>query len=652
MVEALIKYKKGFSMHYRSDIDGLRTVAVMSVVIFHFFPEVIPGGFIGVDIFFVISGYLISSILIKDLTDKKFSIITFYKKRVLRIFPALFFVLAVVYIIGWFTLTQGDYSTLGKHIAGGSFFLSNILLWSESGYFDTSSQLKPLLHLWSLGVEEQFYLLWPLVLMLFTKIRKNIAAAGVTVLILSFAFSVHTMNSTSGVNYYSPMSRAWELMFGSLLAIYMCKREVSLNRTFKNLASFIGAALIIISLYFIDESMPFPGYIAILPVCGASILILSEGGAFNKLLSYKPIVYIGIISYPLYLWHWPLYSFSRIALGDDLTTSFKVTTILICFALAIFTYEVIEKSVKIHKNKPFLSPSLAAMVFSIGIIGITTSALNGFGFRAVNGKLSDYTSISSPYEYFKFSENLRNGVCHSVELIDAEKNGCISHHENQLFLWGDSYAASMFIGLKDVMTTRKIKAEITQATDGNGAPFFRDDFYTDSGKTLTRANEEKLKLVSKIKPRVVVISWMTMGKNAQRNMSTAAEQIIKLSKNIKQNSPNTKLYVVGPLPEWKDTLLREVIKYYKEKDALPPTITKYGLRQDPFIWDGYFKTRLNTDLITYISAIDSLCGESGCVIRNGNGPENLVAVDWGHLSASGSKLLMDRIASNLLHDLH
>jgi len=205
-------------MRYRSDIDGLRTVAVMSVVIFHFFPNLILGGFIGVDVFFVISGYLISSIILKQLDNRSFSILSFYKKRILRIFPALFIVLAATYIVGWFTLTQGDYSALGKHIAGGSFFISNLLLWSESGYFDTSSQLKPLLHLWSLGVEEQFYLLWPLILLAFSKTRKGIICIGLLVLIVSLTTSILTMHATSGINYYSPFTRAWELMFGALLA--------------------------------------------------------------------------------------------------------------------------------------------------------------------------------------------------------------------------------------------------------------------------------------------------------------------------------------------------------------------------------------------------------------------------------------------------
>lgn len=639
-------------MRYRSDIDGLRTVAVMSVVIFHFFPNLVPGGFIGVDVFFVISGYLISSIILKELDNGRFSILSFYKKRILRIFPALFIVLSATYLVGWFTLTQGDYSALGKHIAGGSFFISNLLLWSESGYFDTSSQLKPLLHLWSLGVEEQFYLLWPLILLAFSKTRKGIVCIGLLVLIISLTTSILTMHASSGINYYSPFTRAWELMFGALLADLKYKNKFNSNQVTNDILSICGILLITLSLCFINESMPFPGYIALLPVLGATLLIYSECGLINRVMSLKPMVYIGLISYPLYLWHWPLYSFSRIIIGDDLPATYKAALIVLCFILATLTYEFVEKWVKRNHSLPRLPPILAGLVFGAGLIGILTSSLNGLAFRSINGAFSDYTSITSPYTFFKFSENLRNGVCHSVELNVAEKNGCISHDSNQLFLWGDSYAASLYTGLYETMKAKNLKAKITQATDGNGAPFFIDSFYTDSGKSLSRANEEKLQLVAKLKPAIIVISWMSLGKNAQRNMPRAADSIIDLSRQIQSVSPSTKIFVIGPFPEWKESLLRQVIKYHSETKALPPTVTSYGLRDEPFEWDKYLQSRLTKSSITYISAINALCGESGCIIRNGNGPQNLNAVDWGHLSAAGSTLLAEKVSERLLKDLH
>lgn len=327
---------------YRADIDGLRALAVVPVLIFHFFPSLLPGGFVGVDVFFVISGFLITSIIINDVKKGTFTVLGFYKKRIIRIFPALALILSTLYLLGWFSFLQGDFASLGKHIFGGSFFISNLLLWRESGYFDSSSQLKPLLHLWSLGVEEQFYLFWPLLLMLFARTKKALYLTSITILIISFMVGLYTMHSTTGSNYYSPLSRFWELMFGAILAGYKANEKSISNKILLNLISSAGMALLIASILFIDESMPFPGYIAVLPVAGATLLILSNGGICNRILSLRPLVFIGLISYPLYLWHWPVYSSSRILLAAEPTAGVKIILIALCFLLAYFTYKFIE----------------------------------------------------------------------------------------------------------------------------------------------------------------------------------------------------------------------------------------------------------------------------------------------------------------------
>ncbi|WP_312212328.1 acyltransferase family protein [Pseudescherichia sp.] len=626
---------------YRRDIDGLRAVAVLSVLVFHFFPSLLPGGFVGVDIFFVISGYLITSIIIKDVKAGSFTISGFYKKRVMRIFPALLLVLSTCYVFGWFLFLQGDYSSLGKHIFGGAFFISNLMLWSESGYFDSSSQLKPLLHLWSLGVEEQFYLFWPLLLMAFAKTKRSLYVTSASVLMISFVAGVYTMHSTSGSNYYSPLSRFWELMFGALLAGYKSNHKASFSQKQENIISFCGLVLLAVSIALINESMAFPGYIAVIPVAGATLLILSENGVVNKVLSLKPLVYIGIISYPLYLWHWPVYSSARIIGAGEPSDTVKCWLMAFCFVLAIFTYKCIESPVRFGAKKPAMLRSLVAGVFSLGLVGIFTFNSDGIPGRAINGSIGEYSSITEPYKFFDFPGEVRNMVCHSVDPDTSVKNGCISTNSDQVFIWGDSYAATFYSGLKSVLKTNGYKAKISQATDGNGPPFFVSGRFTDSGKDLLVANEQKLKFVSEVKPKVILISWMTHGGNASNDMEWTASKLSETINKIKTVSPESRIVIIGPVPEWQDSLLRQVIKFYQDNKAMPPEHMSAGLVQDIFHFDEYLKPRVKAMGADYISAVSSMCNKEGCLVRTAPGASNLTAIDWGHLTKAGARYLIE-----------
>lgn len=633
-------------MNYRSDIDGLRAIAVTTVVAFHFFPWIIPGGFVGVDVFFVISGFLITSIILNDVQNNKFSIIAFYKKRIIRIFPALFIVLSSSLLIGMFFLPNGAFAKIGLHVFGGSYFISNIILWNESGYFDTDSQLKPLLHLWSLGVEEQFYLAWPLVIMALPRKNNFIILFGFFAFAVSLVISVLTMHSTSGINYFSPATRAWEIMAGAILA--SCRDKVTIHRTWQNIASVVGMALLVSSFIWISKSSPFPGYIALAPVVGSVLIIMCGGSFVSRCLSSRWLIYIGKISFPLYLWHWPLYSFSILINGGELSTHQSILLVFISVVLSVFTYEIVEKNVSKFKESNSLPLILSSLVFFVGAVGLSIYKFDIKSLREVNPDIYEYTKISSPYEYFNLSNELRNGVCHSVSISIAKSNGCISNDRNQIFIWGDSYAASLYQGIKEEISKKNLSVKITQVTDGNGPPFFSDGLFTDSGKELSSANAEKFDLVSQIKPNIVIISWMVGGKNAQRNHLEAVKEIKSLTNKIVKESPLTNIFVIGPVPEWNVSLLHQVISYFNEYGVLPPSVTDYGLKQEPFDWDRLLKNSIESKNVHYISSIDALCNKSGCTIRAGDGPLGLVAVDWGHLSVSGSYLLMERISGIIL----
>lgn len=280
----MINSPKNHLVHpkYRPDIDGLRAIAILSVVGFHAFGVI--GGFAGVDIFFVISGFLISTIIFESVENKSFSFIEFYVRRIRRIFPALSLVLIAVLIGGYFLLVDEEYMELGKHAAAGAGFMSNLVLWSESGYFKTEAELKPLLHLWSLGIEEQFYIFWPLIVWASWSSRFRLLAITALVLIASFLYNIHQVDIDSVGTFYSPLTRFWELLIGSILAALNFQR-VNLNTApsrYEHLISVSGGLLIVISLFLLDKTRPFPGWWAVLPTIGAAMIIFcSPKAIFN-----------------------------------------------------------------------------------------------------------------------------------------------------------------------------------------------------------------------------------------------------------------------------------------------------------------------------------------------------------------------------------
>lgn len=330
---------------YRADIDGLRAVAILAVVGFHAFPGRVPGGFIGVDVFFVISGYLITSIILSDLAQGRFSIAQFYRRRVRRIFPALLVVMAASLMIGWPILLSAEYAELGKHIAGGAAFVSNFVFYGEFNYFDKSPETKPLLHLWSLAIEEQFYIFWPLLLAAMWKWRWIAVAAAIA--LASFAVNLYLSAQLPAAAFYWPIGRFWELAVGAILA-GMAARGLTGAGRWANASSITGTMLLLAGLVVIDRDRGFPGAWALLPVLGCALLVYAGPGAWinRQLLSHRAMVGVGLISYPLYLWHWMLLSFAFIFSNYYLPSGQKATIVLLSFVLAWLTYRFVEVPIR------------------------------------------------------------------------------------------------------------------------------------------------------------------------------------------------------------------------------------------------------------------------------------------------------------------
>src|SRR5579872_561427 len=347
-------------LQYRPDVDGLRAIAVLAVVAYHAFPASFPGGFVGVDVFFVISGYLISSIIFLDLYKGAFSFRHFYARRIRRIFPALLLVLAACFGFGWFTLLPQEYERLGKHIVAGAGFISNFAFWREAGYFDKAAELKPLLHLWSLGIEEQFYLLWPLLLYITWKLRLKFPLLILPVLLVSFGLNVATVQSDKVAAFYSPLTRFWELMIGSMFAyvsLFPMKSSGALPAGKRTAAALLarlavsrdlqapaGILLIVVSVFALNRDQNFPGWRAALPAVGAVLLLSAGPEAWlnRRVLSNRALVLVGLVSYPFYLWHWPFLSFTRIVGDAAPPVGTRMGAILASLIAAWITYKGVE----------------------------------------------------------------------------------------------------------------------------------------------------------------------------------------------------------------------------------------------------------------------------------------------------------------------
>jgi peptidoglycan/LPS O-acetylase OafA/YrhL len=445
---------------YRADLDGLRAIAVLSVVAYHALPDLVPGGLVGVDVFFVISGFLISTIIFENLERGTFSFATFYARRVKRIFPALVVVLFATYAFGWFALLSREYEQLGRHMAAGSGFVSNLMLRNEVDYYDSAAATKPLLHLWSLAVEEQFYAVWPAVLWLLWKTRIHPLLVIGAISAASFALSLHGLRQNPAATFYLPQARFWELLSGSALAWAALRG----GRLWKGIAaakagaladaaSIGGLLLIAAAAGLMDHGTPLPGVWALAPVAGTTLLIATRGAWANRaVLSHPLAVWFGLISYPLYLWHWPLLSFAQIMAGETPAASVRLAAVVLAIALAWMTYRRVESPVREGPAHPFKVAAPAALMVVAGLLGLHAWSEQGLASRR------HIRSFEALEERFAYSRDLgRPGTA-------------------RIILIGDSHAAGLVPGLKKLMGD-----SVADYTSGGCIPFHDVDRYDSRG---------------------------------------------------------------------------------------------------------------------------------------------------------------------------
>jgi len=514
---------------YRGDIDGLRAVAVLSVVTFHAFPDWIRGGFVGVDVFFIISGYLISSIILSNLQRGTFSFSEFYIRRIKRIFPALILVLVTCWILGWFLFLPDEYRRLGKHIAGGAGFLSNFLFWQEAGYFDNAAMTKPLLHLWSLGIEEQYYVVWPLILYAAFKRHFNFLIVISVITLASFSFNVYVSDGDPVQGFYSPLTRAWELLIGSMLA-YLTLHKISISekvcqalstalgksvvvsdaarKWLNHVKSLIGTFLICSAFLLINKESLFPGWWALLPTVSAFLIISAGEHAWlnRTLLSSRLLIWFGLISYPLYLWHWPLLSFTNVILGEAPPVEMRIILVLVSIGLAWLTYVYVEKPIRFNKSmRPAVMMSVVLTL--VGLLGVLTYFMERNGDRFYRSITSLNPALASNvYGGLPASTINECGINDPQEKVRFAVCSKDSREPVKYALLGDSKAESIYPGLVKTSTDdgRWLFIGGVSARKGSPLPVLSNDPIYAGVQEITSIAVARINALSEIQTVVLV----------------------------------------------------------------------------------------------------------------------------------------------------
>lgn len=640
---------------YRADIDGLRAIAVSAVVAFHAFPGWLRGGFIGVDVFFVISGYLISTIIFESLDRGVFSFSEFYARRIRRIFPALIVVLIACFAFGWFALLADEYKQLGKHIAAGAGFISNLILWGESGYFDNAVDTKPLLHLWSLGIEEQFYVVWPLLLWLAWKRKFNLFTIIVLVAVASFVLNLNGVSQDLVATFYSPQTRFWELLSGSLLAwctlykqsffanlakkanqylcILRCREKHDANgQTLVNLLAFVGLMLLAYGFWRISKDLIYPGKWALVPVVGTILLLMAGPKAWinHILLSNKFFVEIGLISYPLYLWHWPTLSFARIIEGRVPSDAIRIGAVALSILLSWGTYKLIEHPIRFGRHGKTKSMALIVLVTITGYVGYYTYDRGG---------LENYRWTGSLKTKFSDVENKRN--CSELDENPGADDYCFispNRYPNpKIMIVGDSHAnmfTYVFEKLNDVYPG---DFDFIQFGRGSCQPLLNAESPIVGCRALVSKSFEYAKANSNISTVVIVARWPS---HTTTLYTSGLEETISSYQGI-----GKKIIIVLKVPDTGNprSCIYRPIRFSSLSGCDIPI--ERAKKADGEFREYAFDLNRKFPEVAIFDPWKYLCSSQGCKVMNGL---EVFYSDDSHISRYGGNFIADNARNELL----
>ena len=650
--------RAGRDLGFRKDINGLRALAVLGVVAFHADRTLVPGGFAGVDVFFVISGFLITRIILSECAAGRFSLTMFYAKRARRILPALILVVSLVWIVGWFRAAPTQFRDIGGGLLGNSYFTVNfwlLRLAGVGGYFGPDSSAKPLLHLWSLSIEEQFYLVWSVLLFaLFRLTRKLVLAVVVGIFLASLTACVILTPIDPIGAFYLPWTRGWELALGALVAyreVFLLEAWPYPARNVANIGAGLGVALMLGAFFLMSEAQPFPGWRAAIPTAGCALVIAHPRSLVGDVaLGNRVAGFFGVISYPLYLWHWPLFAFAHIWPGVIPTPAVMLALAAVAVVLAALTYRLIEAPVAaLFRRRPFaVALALAAMLAATGVVGRITYDAKGFPgrFPPLVARIFDFDFNGAQGKRLMQCFYQRDDRAYSLE---EERQRAARFFEDgrcgekddpakpTILVVGDSHAAHLFAGLTEAFAG---KANLMTLSSVFCAPLVEQVAMNAgvAGTPRCRAiNDYVFQRIREIRPEVLLVAGYFAQYDHEANWRYPGylDALVKGARILHRDGVRS-IVVAGQVPTWAPILPILVGRDVLERGEAPD-FSPIGVRPDSLETDRTLVGKDWGEGVVYVSQAEKLCGADGCRRLVGNNlPEDLLAVDYGHYSVNGS----------------
>jgi peptidoglycan/LPS O-acetylase OafA/YrhL len=608
------------------------------VVANHAFPSQLAGGYAGVDVFFVISGYVITRGIAGEAASGALSVSQFYFRRIRRIFPALLTVLFSCFAFAWFCLDPNQTAQLGKQAASGALFVPNLMFLLETGYFDPAAETKPLLHLWSLGVEEQFYLFWPLALVLMRRAARKPIHVTAALLAASLALFVYVGSYSKDAAFYLPFTRFWEILAGCALALK--GENPHIPRLGLDALSFAGLVLLAFAAIVSLRSGWLPSAWPLLPVSGSCALIFAgPQAAANRFLSHRPFVLLGAVSYPLYLWHWPVLSFNHVINPESAAWLTRLACVALSLALAFLTYRFVEAPIRFPPGR---NPAAAAALPGRLLRLMSLAALAGAALFAADGAR------------FRFPMEVRNVLAHAdyefmkdAQVPDCWLDGkapfsdfakvCFFRPEQAVdtgvLVWGDSHAARLYPGLRAVLGTKDGLAQLTRDSCppllGFGYQICQD------------SNELVLSYIKRAVPQKVILFavWPHYARNDASRLSMENSLVLTIA--ALRAAGVKAVRVVGPFPIWDAPLPGILFRRWIFTKALPARLTPENAQKTAELDNALRLLALNSGAF-YYSLVDLLCNTDGCMTSVPGRPGELLTWDYGHLTTAGALFVVGR----------
>jgi peptidoglycan/LPS O-acetylase OafA/YrhL len=629
---------------YRPDIDGLRALAILLVIAYHYFG--LPGGYVGVDVFFVISGYLITGMLLADLKESRLSLLDFYARRVRRILPPVLVVIVASFIVGWAWLLPHDFRALSEEACASALYVFNFLLWHQSGYFDGSASTKPLLHLWSLAVEEQFYLVWPAFLLLANRWKRRTDLGIVAILLASFVINLVTIQEDQAAAFYSPLSRLWELASGGLLVQYERIRNEGRLQADCEVAKasrstihlpIVGLLLILGAAVLYNRDSNFPGYLAAVPVLGSILIVAGGAGAWpnQALLASRPMVYVGKLSYSLYLWHWPVLVLATLLYAEKQFRYLNGACLALSGLLAWGTYHWCERPIR---RIPVNAANARKFLFAGIGSSVTVAAITFVMSSGMLARATDSMLITKEYKRPENGCYIKGWIAHEPDTaLFAPCEVIRFPGQPVVVLVGDSHAYSLYQGLRPYLDAHQINL-IEYSVVGCMPLSVRG-----ARAACASAYEYIRQRIKREKTDLVILSahhvyWSTI---PVPEAATGYEKFVTQSMAELLNAGAQHVLIVGQVPIWRGTLPRILNQEYLRLGQSAPTHMFTGLMPESIRIDDTMRTASSEFGVPYYSLKDQLCNGQGCLTRVGEElPEELIVFDDGHLTTLGASYLL------------